>query len=114
VKLKVGCKYDSEKSPEEKPVGLSLTLMPFAQVVEEAMLPFPLRTAAMGLHKRSRKLLSLRGIATPPPRALSGRQTNYFHYLEISSPVRRALERGKPVVALESTIISHGECFRSW
>lgn len=29
-------------------------------------------------------------------------------YLEISGPVADALEKGKPVVALESTIISHG------
>ena len=29
-------------------------------------------------------------------------------YLDISTEVKEALEQGKPVVALESTIISHG------
>ena len=29
-------------------------------------------------------------------------------YLKISEPVKAALEQGKPVIALESTIISHG------
>ena len=29
-------------------------------------------------------------------------------YLEIHPEVKKALEEGKPVVALESTIISHG------
>ena len=29
-------------------------------------------------------------------------------YLDISAEVKEALEQGKPVVALESTIISHG------
>lgn len=32
----------------------------------------------------------------------------YEKYLEISNIVKKALEEGKPVVALESTIISHG------
>ncbi len=32
----------------------------------------------------------------------------YEAYIDISSEVREALEKGKPVVALESTIISHG------
>lgn len=30
------------------------------------------------------------------------------HYLSISPEVRQALDEGRPVVALESTIISHG------
>ena len=29
-------------------------------------------------------------------------------YLDVSDEVRKALDEGKPVVALESTIISHG------
>ena len=29
-------------------------------------------------------------------------------YLDISTEVKEALEQGKPVVALESTILSHG------
>lgn len=33
---------------------------------------------------------------------------NYMDYLEVSSEVKEALAAGKPVVALESTIISHG------
>lgn len=33
---------------------------------------------------------------------------NFKKYLEISSEVQKALDEGKPVVALESTIISHG------
>ncbi len=33
---------------------------------------------------------------------------NYNRYLDISPEVKAALEEGKPVVALESTIISHG------
>lgn len=30
------------------------------------------------------------------------------HYVELSAEVKQAKEQGKPVVALESTIISHG------
>lgn len=33
---------------------------------------------------------------------------NLINYLDIKSEVKEALEEGKPVVALESTIISHG------
>ena len=33
---------------------------------------------------------------------------NLNHYLEVSEEVKEALKNGKPVVALESTIISHG------
>ncbi|MGE4378559.1 MAG: pseudouridine-5'-phosphate glycosidase, partial [Candidatus Izemoplasmatales bacterium] len=33
---------------------------------------------------------------------------NYNQYLEITKEVKQALEQNKPVVALESTIISHG------
>lgn len=33
---------------------------------------------------------------------------NYMNYLDINPEVKAALEAGKPVVALESTIISHG------
>ena len=32
----------------------------------------------------------------------------YEKYLDISDEVMEALDRGKPLVALESTIISHG------
>ena len=33
---------------------------------------------------------------------------NLKNYLEISEEIRSALEENKPIVALESTIISHG------
>lgn len=33
---------------------------------------------------------------------------NLNHYLEVSEEVKEALKNRKPVVALESTIISHG------
>ena len=33
---------------------------------------------------------------------------NFMKYLEVSQEVKEALENNKPVVALESTIISHG------
>lgn len=33
---------------------------------------------------------------------------NYERYMDISDEVKEALEKGRPVVALESTIISHG------
>jgi len=33
---------------------------------------------------------------------------NLEKYLEIKAEVKEALENGKPVVALESTIIAHG------
>ena len=33
---------------------------------------------------------------------------NLMKYLEVSEEVKEALAQGKPVVALESTIISHG------
>ena len=34
--------------------------------------------------------------------------TDLKKYLEISPEVQKALDEGRPVVALESTIISHG------
>ena len=36
---------------------------------------------------------------------------NFMKYLEVSKEVKEALENNKPVVALESTIISHGMPF---
>ena len=34
--------------------------------------------------------------------------TRFAEYLRVADPVRRALAQGKPVVALESTVIAHG------
>ena len=35
---------------------------------------------------------------------------NYKNYLSITDEVAQAIKEGKPVVALESTILSHGIC----
>jgi pseudouridine-5'-phosphate glycosidase len=35
-------------------------------------------------------------------------ESQYAEYLRVAAPVRRALSQGKPVVALESTVIAHG------
>src|SRR3954454_25165493 len=34
--------------------------------------------------------------------------THYAEYIRVADPVRAALGQGKPVVALESTVIAHG------
>ena len=36
---------------------------------------------------------------------------NYKDYLSITDEIQEALETGKPIVALESTILSHGMPF---
>jgi pseudouridine-5'-phosphate glycosidase len=36
---------------------------------------------------------------------------NFSHFFEISLEVKEALRQGKPIVALESTVISHGNWF---